>query len=173
MHFFCSLIGMIQWTAESLRDSLVECCWPTVASSLVNWSRCRKAWRKCSRMHRWLWSDLHLYAVRCGTVCVLQPTGLRVRVCESHSVPEVTERSARTLGLCESDEWAVIHHLGKDGTSRAWCHTCGQHLLFFVVTIFSVEAQSSHSWAQGQCFAPIPLSVSALTLTVCIRFCHC
>lgn len=48
----CSSRGTILWMAESARDSLGACYWHIVASSLVNSSRCRRAWRRCLRMHR-------------------------------------------------------------------------------------------------------------------------
>ena len=108
-----SLRGTIRWMAKSQRDSLEVCCWPTVASNLVNSSWCRRDWRRCLRMHRYInlmLARISKWLVLCGFIrCSMWWwVGLHARMCDRQSVPE--EKGDCALWVCERDRWEVIHY---------------------------------------------------------------
>lgn len=92
--------GTIPWKAESQSDSLAGCCWPTAESSPASSSRCRRAWRKCSRMRRYSWCYI-LSVLTNWTIC-----GVAGQTACASGKKEII------LEHCEKG-WEIMHHRGR------------------------------------------------------------
>lgn len=79
---FCSLPSLnatTRWMGESLRGSLVACCWPTVGCSPRSWLPCRSSSRSTSKRERSV-SLLRGIKGTMGAYCYCKGTNI-IRVC--------------------------------------------------------------------------------------------